>query len=151
MRGIREIQKEIDKLTGYWEITRDPRVQEVINKIIKENAPRVEALKKELEEVRNGKPKPKPRWPENTPENVLAVCEKYWRGTEEFSMYRIHCWNDKYVWTSYPARAWYCQGVRHQGKATFDMLSLTEFEFGRPKVIKMLDGKVSLQTMQQEL
>ena len=151
MRGIREIEKEIDNLSGYWKVCTSPRVRALIDTILKENEPKLKELREELEAVKSGKPKPKPRWPADVPEDVFNLCEDYWKGAEEYAVYRIHCWNDKGVWTSYPARAWYCQGVRHQGKSTFYILNRKEREYGKPKRIILRDGRVSDKEMKAEL
>ena len=151
MRGIREIEKDIDKLSGYYELCNNQRVKYLIQKIKSENGPKLRELQAELEAVKGGRAKPTPRWPSDVPEAVFVICEDYWKGSEEHAVYRIHCWNDKAVWTSYPARAWYCQGVRNQGKASYYLLSLTEKNYSKPYIIKLLDGRVSASSMKAEL
>lgn len=148
MRNQTEIKNDLKKLNDYSVLIFDQRVRDFISSIIEENQPRIKELEKELEECLAAKKPKKPRFPEGVPETVFNVCENYWKGTEEYSVYRIRCWNDKAVWTSYPSMAWYCQGVRHQGKASFYLLSLTQKEWGLPKVLRTPElGSVSLKKM----
>lgn len=147
MRNQTEIKAELKKLNDYSVLIFDQKVRDLIASIIEENQPRIKELEKELAECLAAKKPEKPRFPEGVPEAVFKVCEDYWKGSEEHSIYRIHSWNDKCVWTSYPAHAWYCQGVRHQGKASFYLLSLKELEHGLPKVVRIEDGRFSEKEM----
>lgn len=65
------------------------------------------------------------RWPADTPQHVLDRCDLRWRGSTEHTTYRIHCWNDKAVWTSYPGGKWWDNGGEHYGSPWYEMISLT--------------------------
>ena len=155
MRGIREVQSEIDALTSFSSLCYDKRVRAFINQIRIENAPAVEKLTAELEALKAGKPKPKGRWPENTPAEVIAICESYWKGTSEFHLYRIHCWNDKAIWTSYLSGGYGTMGGWVKSQAGFFLISRTEMNphlgGNRMKVLVNLEGRVSAKTMLEEL
>jgi hypothetical protein len=156
MRGVREIKSEIDKLTCFIDIAQSPRVMALINQIRQENKPKVESLREELKQVEANKKAPKPRWPENTPKNVLDKANLYWGGSTERHTFRIHCWNDKAYWTSYPAGGFSTNGGWHKTQAHFFLISLVEKrEAGmldyRGKQLMELKGRVSDKTMQDEL
>jgi len=151
MRNATEIRSELKKLNDFSTLIFDPRVRKFISSIIEENQPRIKELEKELEVCLASKKASKPRFPEGVPEEVFSACEKYWKGCEEYHIYRIHCWNNKAVWTSYPTHAWYCQGARYQAKATFYLLDLTLWEMGSPKVLRIEDGRLSDKAMKKIL
>ncbi len=150
-RTITQVKKEIASLTDYYSLASNPRVSKLIEQIRNENAGRIAELKKELVELENNKPQPKPRWPENTPEDVLLECEKHWYGTVESRTYRIHCWNDKIICTSYPAGGYSDNGGWHPTQATFYFLSRTEKRYDKAKDLAMLEGRQSKKMLQQKL
>lgn len=154
MRGVREINKEIDSLTSIIGIAFTPRVMTLIKQIQEENKPRVEALRQELKQVEKNKKAPKARWPDNTPKAVLDLAFQEFRGSTEFEKFRIHCWNDKAFWVSWPSGGYSVVGGWVPTPATFTMLSLNEksqYNDKQPKKIKALEGRVSMKTMQMEL
>lgn len=152
MRGIREIEieKEINRLSGWYELATSPRVMDLIARIREENQTRVLELKAELEAVKAGR-KVKARWPENTPESILQFCKEYWSGSTEHNRFRIHCWNDRAVWTSYPAGVWSDNSGQHRGQAGFYLLSLTEKQYGQARALLRLSGRFSLKQLQTDL
>ena len=149
-RTITQVKKEIGKLINYNEIMFDKRVRNLINKIRKDNSAKVEKLRAELNELEANKPKPKPRWPENTPKDVLSECEKYWAGTTEFSVFRIHCWNNKIICTSYPSGGYSTNGGWNPSPATFYFIS-REIQHGQAKYFATLKGRQSKKALQQKL
>jgi hypothetical protein len=116
----REIGQAISRLTNYNYLAMDIRVFKLISAIRKENAPEVARLKALLGEK---KVRAKaPRWPENTPQDVLDACALFWRGTTEFHSYRIHCWNDVAIWTSYPSGGYSDNGGYHRTPPCYSMI-----------------------------
>lgn len=101
-RTISVVKLELERLTNTFWICNSPKVQAAINEFRRENKAKVESLRNELELLRTGR-KPSKRWPQNVPQNVREACERFWSGTTEFATFRIHEWNEKAVWTSYPA------------------------------------------------
>ena len=150
-RTIRQVKDEISNLTDFYRLVNDKRVRELINTIRFENADKIKNLEAELSELNTNKSQPKPRWPENTPEDVLEECKQYWRGTTEFPIYRIHCWNDKIICTSYPSGGYSDNGGWNPTPATFYFISRTEKGFRGAKNIKTLEGRQSKKKLQQEL
>ena len=152
-RTIKDVKNDIRKLTDRtWIVLTDKRVSSLLKQIEKENAPKVKALEEELNALIPKKREPKPRWPENTPKSVLDFCEKYWRGTTEMDSYRIHCWNDKAVWTSWPSGGYSTVGGWNPVSATFFMLSLKEKPDVGMKSLLELEGREGSQSrMQAEL
>lgn len=150
MKTISQLNKEIDSLSSWLEIARSERVCSLIRQIQKENDPKVAELKKELEELKGKRPVPKPRFPSDTPAWALDIALDYFTGTTEIYKYRIHCWNDNFVWVSFPAGTYHCFG-KHQGQATFYLLSRTERELGKPKSVEILYGRVTLKQMKQKI
>ena len=144
--GLRELK---DQLTMLEWIDGDPKVNAARAIVRTERMPRINALKAKIAELQAKRPGPKPRWPENTPANVLAVCNLYWRGTTEFYTFRIHCWNDKFVCTSYPSGGYSDNGGWHPTSACFHFLSLTEREYGRIKRVGSdLEGRQSAKQLE---
>lgn len=150
-RTIRQVESKIKSLFDWYSLASSERVMKLIDQIRKENRPEIELLEKELAELKANKPKPKPRWPENTPTDVLEFCQKYWSGSEESRTFRIHCWNDKAVWTSYPSGGYSDNGGFHPTPARFILLSRTEMGHRRAKELKELEGRVKLSQMEEEL
>lgn len=134
-----------------WKVQSDPRIAVLKKTIAAEYATEVASLNAALAELRAKRPAPKPRWPENTPANVLKVCEAYWSGTEEFHKFRIHLWNDKAVITSYPSGAFWNNGGRNAASACYFCISLTELDCRKPKVLKTSDGRTPPAKMQEML
>lgn len=128
---ISKIKHELNRLQDFMNLCCDPRVRKVLNTIRDERAPRVAELQNQLAEARRNAPAKKPRWPDNVPDNVLDACNRYWQGTEESRIFRIHCWNDKLVCTSYPAGGYSTNGGWVKTRATFYFLSLTQAS-GKP-------------------
>lgn len=132
-RTLTQLKRERDTLLSYYNVTSDPRVQAQIEIVRNERAPKVAELDKQIEAARKAQPEKKPRWPENTPKEVLELCERYWRGTTEYASFRIHCWNDKLVCTSYPSGGYSDNGGWHPTPATFHFLHRFEKEtWGAP-------------------
>ena len=133
-------------------VDNDSRVRRVRNEVIEERWPRIKELEKLIAEAREERPTKKPRWPENTPANVLAICNEYWQGTTESYTFRIHCWNDKAVCTSYPSGGYSDNGGWNPTAACFHFLSLTEKEYGKPKRIGAdLEGRQSQKKLEATL
>ena len=101
-KTLSDYKDELRRLAEHYYICCDPRVRAAIEVVCKENEPKVAELQRKIENLRIAR-KPVTRWPDFTPDNVKKVCEDYWSGTTEKHTYRIHLWNDKAVWTSYPA------------------------------------------------
>jgi hypothetical protein len=150
-RTISQVKKELTPLTDWWYLCQDKRVRALVEQIKAENAPKIETLRKELEQLQNNKPKPKPRWPETTPPDVIKECQEYWKGTEQYWTFRIHCWNDKAICTSWPSGGYTDNGGWHPSPATFYFLSRTEKKYDKAKHLAELEGRQSAKTLQQKL
>jgi hypothetical protein len=160
MGTVKKLKQELDDLTDYRRFTCDKRVQAVIAEIRKEDAPRVAEIEAQLAAIHSGQKEYK-RWPDNTPPDAFRVCERYWNGTTEFSTFRIHQWNDKAVWTSYPSGGYSTNGGWIPTPSCYYLLSLTEndsgFSSGKPKILKELSfprnsgRRVTKKIMQEEL
>lgn len=151
--GLRELKAKLDRLE--W-IELDPKVVAAKNIVWAERKPQVDAIKAKIAELQSKRPEPKPRWPLCTPPKVLAICEAYWRGTTEYHTFRIHCWNDKVVCTSWPSGGYSDNGGWHATSACFHFLSLNEKEHtlgsNRPKTIgKELVGRQSAKQLESAL
>jgi hypothetical protein len=103
-----------------------PEVLEAARKVMDKRKPKIEALEKQIEELRSKRPAKSPRWPANTPANVLKAAEDRWRGSTEFHTFRIHMWNSKAFWTSYPSGGYSNNGGWNPTPASFELISLTE-------------------------
>jgi hypothetical protein len=124
----------------------------VWNEVIEERSPRIKELEKLIAEAREERPVKKPRWPAETPGKVIEACNEYWGGTEEYRTFRIHCWNDKLVCTSYPSGGYSDNGGWHPTSACFHFLNMTEKEYGKPKRIGSdLEGRQSQKKLEAEL
>lgn len=91
------------------------------------------------------KRKKTPRWPVDIPTEVLQRCQFYWNGTTEHAVFRVHCWNTRAVWTSYPAGGYSDNGGWHRTSPHYDLLSMTEngSHSGKPRVLMSWDvGKL---------
>lgn len=151
-RTISTVKQELRLLEDWYCIASQKRVRDLIDSILKENAPKIKILKAELAELESKVKEPKPRWPSDTPEHILKFCSEYWRGTTEYGTYRIHCWNDKAVWTSYPSGGYSTAGGWNPTPATFYLLSLTKKALGgTPEILKDHEGRTGLKQMQEEL
>jgi hypothetical protein len=138
---LRELQAKLDSIET--DIRLDPRISDLKNKIRAERQAEIDDIKSKIKQLRDKQPKKKTeRWPENTPENVKVVCEKYWNGTTESSTYRIHQWNNKAVWTSYPSGGYSSNGGWNPTPSHYYLVSLNEEEYGlgrkKGKVLKEL-------------
>jgi hypothetical protein len=107
-----------------------PEVVEAARKVLEVRKPQIEALEKEIESLRSQRPAKAPRWPVNTPKNVMEAAEARWKGTTEFSTFRIHMWNSKAFWTSYPSGGYSNVGGWNPTPACFSLISLTIKETG---------------------
>lgn len=121
--GLRSLKAELSSLE--W-VEMDPKVRAAREAVRAERKPIVDALKKQIAELQAKRPEKKLRWPENTPANILSACERYWGGTTELATFRIHMWNDKAVWTSYPSGGYSDNGGWNPTPVNYDLISLTE-------------------------
>ena len=140
---LTQLKDELKRLTDFYYVTNHPDVRAAIEKVRAENKPRVEELNKRIAALHSAKPAPKPRWPENTPANVLKACQDFWSGTEEYRSFRIHLWNDKAAWTSYPAGGYSTVGGWNPTPAHYSLISFSEREYGhnekmKPKCVRTL-------------
>ena len=131
------------KLRDLRETRWEPRVRALQAHILDERAAEIKSVEAQIAALRSKRPAAPPRWPENTPANVLEVCRKYWDGTTEFTKYRIHAWNDKIVVTSYPGGKYFDNGGGHYGPPSYEAVSLTESQYGKPKRLADKRGRVS--------
>ena len=99
-----------------------------------------------IEQAAKSKPK-KARWPDNIPLEVLKTCQLYWSGTEELKTFRIHCWNDTCIVTSYPNRAYWTNGGKNKGSTCYFVISRKRIErsLGGAKPMRLcrIEGRVS--------
>jgi hypothetical protein len=144
-KKLRELKYELDVLNN---LNNAPEVIEAKKKVAEARKPQIEALEKQIEALRSKRPEKTPRWPKNTPENVLKAAEAKWKGTTEFSTYRIHLWNSKAFWTSWPSGGYSTNGGWVKAPACFKLVSLIETEraMGRVEGIELatLTGRVSI-------
>jgi hypothetical protein len=151
--SVRDLRHQIQRLK--WSVDRDERVLKVISIVKAEIAPKIKALEDQISAIVEKRPKPKPRWPENTPQNVIKKAEKEFEGSTQYHSFRIHCWNDKAFWVSWPSGGYYSLSGWHPTPATFILLSMTKEEnkFGKsaPVRLKSVDGRLSQKSMQEEL
>ena len=150
-RTISTVKKEISELSDWIPLSHDPRVVKLIRSIRNENESKIIKLQEELANLEKKKRPPKPRWPDGTPEDVISLCDKHWQGTTEYGKFRIHCWNSKAIWTSYPGGTWSDNGGQHYGAAGFDLISRTEKDMGKAKVLATWNGRIGLKQMQEKL
>jgi len=157
-KTLTQLKGELSNLTNYYSLANHPDVQAVIDRLRKENQPRVEELERQIAKLQSER-KPVLRWPENTPANVLKACQAYWNGTEEYNTFRIHLWNDKAAWTSYPSGGYSTVGGWHPVSPAYFCIDLTgrinDMGRIRPKMLKELDfgrnsGKRVTPKMMQE-
>lgn len=138
-----------------WRIDRkialDPRMKELRAKITEEYRAEIDAIKAAIAKRQSARRTPAPRWPADCPQDVIDFCDNYWNGTEERRKFRIHCWTDKSAWTSYPSGGYSDNGGWHPAPASFFLISRTEVRLGRAKVLKELEGRVSIKQMRDAL
>ena len=140
-KTLSDYKDELRRLTEHYYICCDPRVRAAIEVVRKENEPKVAELQRKIENLRLAR-KLVTRWPDCTPDNVKKVCEDYWSGTTEKHTYRIHLWNDKAVWTSYPAGGYSTVGGFTPTPPAYELISRTELAYknSSKKVAKKLKG-----------
>ena len=131
--GLEELKAERNRLVDYTFITFDPRVRAAMMLVREENAPKVAEIDARIKSLRDAKPAPKPRFPVDAPQAVLDACDKFWRGTTEHATYRIHLWNNKAVWTSYPAGGYSNAGGWNPTPPSYRLISFSETQYGKPK------------------
>lgn len=129
----------------------DPEVLKLMEQVRERRRPEIERLEREIEELQKSRPGPKPRWPEDTPPEVLKLCEKYWAGTEEYKKFRIHCWNEHAVWTGYPGGGYSDNSGWRPTPAAFYLLSRHEIQYHKPKRLALLEGRQSPKKLQSLL
>lgn len=141
-KTLSELKLELELLRS---VRTAPEVIEAARKVMEKRKPLIEALEKQIEAMRSKRPEKAPRIPANTPKNVLDAANEFWRGTTEFSTYRIHMWNSKAYWTSYPSGGYSTNGGWHFAPACFKLMSLTEVDrsMGRAegKILAELTGR----------
>lgn len=150
-----------DKLAQLRNVERDSRVVALTKTILDERRPQIENLQSEINArlAKNSSRKKTPRWPENTPPSVLDHCKRYWQGSDEYHKFRIHLWNDKAIWTSWPKGGYSDNGGFHPAPATYFLISTTKSEQclgnSRPKVLQERestnDARVTKKAMQEAL
>ena len=151
-KPITDLKAEIECLK--MSVRNDEDVRAALKKAREKVAPKIIELNEEIKELKSKKPQPKPRWPDDVPPHILEIVKAYWRGTEESYTYRIHCWNNKACWTSYPSGGYSNNGGWNPTPATFYMISLTEKStYDSKKAKDLLDakGRTSLKFMKAEL
>lgn len=122
---ISQLKAREDQLTEWYWIHKDPEVEKAIASFTERVRPELEAIRAELKNRRDSR-KPVQRWPEDTPPEVLEQCQRFWRGTEEFYKFRIHCWDDQYIWTGYPSGGYTNVGGYVQTPPAYDLIKRKE-------------------------
>lgn len=130
---IVELKQELSILNGT--VLYDKRVQAAVALVKAERAPRIKELEAKIEYLRSKRPEKAPRWPANTPPEVLKQCERYWGGTTEYATFRIHCWNDLGIWTSYPSGGYTCNAGWQSTPSCYHLISRTKLDHGKPDCI----------------
>ena len=153
-KTISDLKRELENLTAHWRICQDPTVQAAIQAVREKNAPRVAELEKQIADLRAAKPAPKPRWPENTPAEVVKFCqEEVWRGTEQSRTFKIFCWNSQAVWTGYPGSAFWSSREQKYGQSHYELHLLNggKHAMGLSQPVKELSGRVNPKQLQAAL
>ena len=151
-KTIKQLKYELERLE--FSIRLHPKVLKAQEEVRKELQPKMDELKKQIEALRSERPKPKGRWPDNCPQEVIDAAKSYWKGTEQLHTFRIHCWNDKAYWTSWPSGGYWTVGGFVKSPATFFMISRTQKDqYDNKKGVTLSDkeGRVSLKEMQAAL
>ena len=129
-------RRRLLRITNLQYLLNEPEVRAALSIVKEKYRQEAATLREELEASKRPK---KPRWPESTPPEVIDVCNRYWSGTEEYSRFRIHAWNDVAVWTSYPSGGYYDNGGYHPASPSYCLISRTEYKYNKPNVIKIVN------------
>jgi hypothetical protein len=132
---VKAIRNRIRSLL--YDFRSDPRIQELEKQIRTERQPEIDRLELALAAAEK-QVKPKKRWPDDVPKEVMEHAEKYWRGTTSYSNFRIHHWNDKAIWTSYPSGGYSVVAGWTSTPPAYHLVSRVEFFGVRPKCLKIL-------------
>jgi hypothetical protein len=127
MKKLIELRDELNALRN---VNFAPEVMAAKQKVLESRKDKIAEIERQMEALRGKRPAKAPRWPANTPENVLKAAEARWSGTTEYSAFRIHMWNSKAFWTSYPSGGYSNNGGWHPTPACFTLVSLTIKETG---------------------
>lgn len=126
--SISEAKRQLRALSDYQHIAAtDPRVRALVREIIDGNKPAIDSLEELIADLQGKKKAPR-RFPDGVPTRVMETCLRYWNGTVEFRSFRIHCWNDYAVWTSYPGGTWSDNMGVHRGTSHYYLIPLIEYE-----------------------
>lgn len=104
---LRELHSRLQDI--HDAVYRDPAVVAAVNAAEARSAAEVRKIHREIQEeinrldAQHEARRLTARWPAGTPEDVLELCRRYWQGTSEYRVFRIHEYNDIAVWTSYPS------------------------------------------------
>ena len=120
MSTLTTLKRELDRLLR---VELAPEVAAAVRQVRLARAGRVAEVRAEIEALRAARPPKPPRWPIDTPTDVLDLCDKFWRGSSEHHEYRIHCWNERAVWTSYPSGGYSDNGGYHPTPASYRLVS----------------------------
>jgi len=147
--GLRSLRHRLNRLN-------DVRFSDAVHKAIlaerARRAPDIAKVQAAIDELEKCKRPVAPRFPADLPGSVLTACDRYWKGTEEFYKYRVHLWNARAVWTSYPSGGYSTNGGWIKSPACYHLLSLLENDsHGKPKVLKTVDGRQKPSELQQWL
>lgn len=137
---LRQLQYNLSLLRN---VSFAPEVIAAKELVLKNRQPQIDVLEKQIRDLQAKRPASKPRWPENTPANVLKRCEKFWEGTTEFRKFRIHAWNDKIIITSFPSGAFWNNSGRNAASSCYYAISRSEDQYSKPKEICSKSGRVS--------
>jgi hypothetical protein len=122
-----------------------PEVVAAKEKVLEARKADIERVEAQIEELRAKRVKPKMRWPDSTPPEVIDECNAYWVGTTEYWTYRIHAWNEKAIWTSWPSGGYSTNGGWVKVKPCYFLICRAEkaSDMGhlRAKVLKTIDVK----------
>lgn len=115
------------KLESLERVDFAPEVLAAKKLVLEKRKPEIDKIKAEIEKLRGKKSPPKPRIPENCPDNIIKACENYWAGTEELAKYRIHVWNSMAVWTSWGSGGYSTNGGYVKVAPCYFLISLINF------------------------
>ena len=148
MKTLKQLNLELKNLKS---VIFEKRIIKLMDDILLERKPQIESVEAEIESLRSKRPRQTPRWPENTPPNILAVCDTFWSGTTEWYKYRIHLWNSKAVWTSYPSGGYSNNMGWNPTPCCYELVNLNEADSCLGKIRGKSLATITGRTSQKQL
>jgi hypothetical protein len=118
------------QLANLYDPRTDPRYAELSKVVEAERRPAIAQLKAQIEakvrELDAARKAKKPRWPANTPAEVVKAGEAFFAGTTQFTEFRIHMWDlaRRRAVVSYPSGGYSDNGGWHPTPCCYSLLDL---------------------------